>query len=104
MCRSVLSHSHVVCKRGKALMCVRLECGAMQVDGYAPRRYTPLSRGAAERRPLGRSHAVQVSDRLNLSIPDLDLKRPGNELDMVMRVVWCTHRTSRHGLPWPKAL
>ena len=38
MCRSVLSHSHVVCKRGKALMCVRLECGAMQVDGYAPRR------------------------------------------------------------------
>ena len=38
MYRSVLSHSHVVCKRGKALMCVRLECGAMQVDGYAPRR------------------------------------------------------------------
>ena len=63
-----------------------------------------LSRGAAERRPLGRSQAVKVSDRLNLSIPDLGLKRPANELDMVMRVVWCTHRTSRHGHPRPNAL
>ena len=26
------------------------------------------------------SHAVEVSDRFNLSIPDLGLKRPGNEL------------------------
>ena len=44
------------------------------------------------------------ADELTRVLADLGLKRPANELDMVMRVVWCTLRTSRHGLPRPKAL